>query len=47
MTTNEEMSDFMKIVKYFEKLGLTIKAVPPKKSKMNQKNNKVDLLVCY
>ena len=30
MTTNEKMSDFMKIVKYFEKLGLTIKAVTKK-----------------
>ena len=30
MTTNEEMSDFMEIVKYFEKLGLTIKAVTKK-----------------
>ena len=37
MTTNEEMSDFMKIVKYFEKLGLTIKAVPKKKIKNESK----------
>ena len=30
MTTNEEIGDFMKIVKYFEKLGFMIKAVTKK-----------------
>ena len=44
MTTNEEIGDFMKIVKYFEKLGFTIKAVT-KKIKNESKKLSVSLLL--
>ena len=44
MTTNEETGDFMKIVKYFEKLDFTIKAVT-KKIKNESKKLSVSLLL--
>ena len=44
--SNEEMNDFMKIVKSVEESGLLIKAYA-KQLKMKQKNRKEDFLECF
>ena len=44
--SNEEMNDFMKIVKSLEESGLLIKAYA-KQLKMKQKNRKEDFLECF
>ena len=46
ITSNEEMDDIMKIVKYLEDAGLLIKVVS-KTIQNETKNKKVDFSACY